>query len=231
MIPATVLLGSMAAGGLGLYLSGSTGPSTEIATPVEQPIADEVSRPIQFVSPQEETEVPQKVPVPEVPQKVPEPVPEPVPEAEPEPESVPEEEPVPDSPVSEAVTEPEVAKPVPEVTESPEEEPTAVQGGQRGGFGRPTWAPLNSRVSLAQALGITPGTPAGNALATATGSKTPQQIQLELVAIDEQIRALNASTFSLTQEETKADGSLATSRTDLQNLEDEIFRNEKLFLH
>jgi hypothetical protein len=232
MIPATVLLGSMAAGGLGLYLSGSTGPSTEIATPVEQPIADEVSRPIQFVSPQEETEVPQKVPEP-VPEAEPEAEEEPVPES-PVSEPVPEPEvakPVPVAeaePVAEPVPEPEVAKPVPEVTESPEEEPTAVQGGQRGGFGRPTWAPLNSRVSLAQALGITPGTPAGNALATATGSKTPQQIQLELVAIDEQIRALNASTFSLTQEEKDAESVLAASRTDLQNLEDEIFRNEKL---
>jgi predicted solute-binding protein len=234
MIPATVLLGSMAAGGLGLYLSGSTGASTSIAKPVEQSIANEVSRPTQDVSPEEEPEitapevpevakpVPVAEPLPEVPQKTPEPEPE---VAKP----VPEPEPVPVAEVPQKTPEPEPEPvPVSEVPESPEEEPTAVQGGQRGGFGRPTWAPVNAGTSLTQALGIVPGTPAGNALATATGSKTPQQIQLELVAIDEQIRALNASTFSLTQEEKEADDALAASRKELQDLEDEIFRNEKL---
>lgn len=218
MIPATVLLGSMAAGGLGLYLSGSTGsePSTGIAKTVEDSvtsIADQVSKTTQdvteYVSPKEET--------PEVmaPESEPEPVAEPVPVPE-EPQPVPQ-------PVAEPVPEEEnraVAPTLPEID--------SMAGGQRGGFGRPTWAPLNAGTSLTQALGIVPGTPAGNALATATGSKTPQQIQQELVAIDEQIRALNASTFSLTREETQTNSDLSASRKALQDLEDEIFRNQKL---
>ena len=185
MIPATVLLGSMAAGGLGLYLSGSTGsePSTGIAKTVEDSvtsIADQVSKTTQdvteYVSPKEET--------PEVmaPESEPEPVAEPVPVPE-EPQPVPQ-------PVAEPVPEEEnraVAPTLPEID--------SMAGGQRGGYGRPTWAPVNSGTSLTQALGIVPGTPAGNALATATGSKTPQQIQQELVDIDRQIRELKTKQF------------------------------------
>jgi hypothetical protein len=207
MIPATVLLGSMAAGGLGLYLSGSTGsePSTGIAKTVEDSvtsIADQVSKTTQdvteYVSPEEEApETPEETPEVTAPEPVAEPVAEPVPLPE-EPQPVPQ-------PVVEPVPEEEnraVAPTLPEID--------SMAGGQRGGVGRPTWAPLNSRVSLAQALGVVPGTPVEKALATVTGTKTPESIQLKLKEIDDEIRVLKAQDYVMSGEvsslETEIDG-------------------------
>ena len=86
---------------------------------------------------------------------------------------------------------------------------------QRGGYGRPTWAPLNSGSSLMQALGVQPGSTAGNLLATATGSKTPQQIQQELVAVEQQIRAITTQQFqtneTYTEELNKFNGDAGTT--------------------
>ena len=168
MIPATVLLGSMAAGGLGLYLSGSTGsaPSTGIVKNVE----DAVSTVSEQVTEQVSKTAEQVTDLVRSDEPAPEPAPEPL---------------VQEQPVA----------PVAEI-------PVEVQ---RGGFGRPTWAPVNSGTSLTQALGVVPGTPAGNVLATATGSKTPQQIQQELVSTEQQIRELKTNKFlkesELTDEE------------------------------
>jgi len=210
MIPATVLLGSMAAGGLGLYLSGSTGsaPSTGIAKTVEDSvtsIADQVSKTTQdvteYVSPEEAPETPEVT--------APEPVAEPVPVAQPvaEPVPIPEEP----QPVAEPVAEEEnraVAPTLPEID--------SMAGGQRGGYGRPTWAPVNSGTSLTQALGIVPGTPAGNALATVTGTKTPESIQLKLKEIDDEIRVLKAQDYVMSGEvtslETEIDGPMGIRR-------------------
>jgi hypothetical protein len=229
MIPATVLLGSMAAGGLGLYLGGSTGaPSTGIAKTVEDSvssIADQVTKTAEnvteYVSPKSDDPEPVTPPVQPVEQPV-----QPVVEEKPAEQPVEPVEPV-EQPVEQPVVE---EKPVeqPVVEEKPVEQPVvenravapslpevdSMAGGQRGGFGRPTWAPLNSGTSLTQALGIVPGSTEGNLLATATGSKTPQQIQQELVAVDQEIRRLKTQEFLTNKTLTEESNLFGTIRAD-----------------
>jgi hypothetical protein len=202
MLTTAVLVagGSLAAGGLGLYLIGSTGaPSTGIAKTVEDSvssIADQVTKTAEnvteYVSPKSDDPQPVTPPVQAV-----KPVVEEKPAEQPvEPVEQPVEQPVvEEKPVEQPVVENRAVAPsLPEVD--------SMAGGQRGGFGRPTWAPLNSGTSLTQALGIVPGSTAGNVLATVTGSKTPQQIQLKLVEVDRQLRSLNVKAFNLKQNQT-----------------------------
>jgi hypothetical protein len=109
----------------------------------------------------------------------------------------------PPSPIS---TEPPIAEQAP-IEPPPTEslstnEPPVVQGGgskQDGGFGKPTWAPLNSGESLQSAIGLTKeqiGSTGSKLLSTIIGEKTPESIQLKLKSIDDQLRILKVQKFN-----------------------------------
>jgi hypothetical protein len=111
----------------------------------------------------------------------------------------------PPSPIS---TEPPIAEqapiePPPTTTEplSTNETPIVQGGGnkQDGGFGKPTWAPLNSGESLQSAIGLTKeqiGSTGSKLLSTIIGEKTPESIQLKLKSIDDQLRILKVQKFN-----------------------------------
>jgi len=108
-----------------------------------------------------------------------------------------EDEPSQPTPEPESITPP--STPVPEALPEP-----VVQGGgslqkQDGGFGKPTWAPLNSGDSLQSAMGITKdqiGSTGSSLLSKWTGAKTAESIQLKLKEIDDQLRVLKVQKFN-----------------------------------
>ena len=205
-------VGSLVAGAAGLYASGSTGSdSTGIAKTVEdsvsavtQQVSDATQNITDYVSPDDPEPVEQPVVQPIPVEPVEQPAEQPVQPVEQPVEPVEPTEPMVKTPEQlkrQAYLEdrdsmhPMQGQSLTAAEEKELKELKKLQGGQRGGYGRPTWAPLNSGSSLIQALGVQPGSTAGNLLATATGSKNPQQIQQELVAVDQEIRRLKTQEF------------------------------------
>lgn len=123
-----------------------------------------------------------------------------------------EDEPSQPIPEPESITPP--STPVPEALPEP-----VVQGGgslqkQDGGFGKPTWAPLNSGDSLQSAMGLTKdqiGSTGSSLIAKWTGAKTAESIQLKLKEIDDQLRVLKVQKFN-------TESGISLKTTELQEL-------------
>jgi hypothetical protein len=186
-IVAALLAGTAAAGGAAIWAGSSTSKDmpksleevkdaiqgSEVETPDETPFetADET----QSITPIENTE-----------------------------QSSPKELTPPPSPSTEPVPEPSTEPPIVEQPQiqSPSTETPVVQGGgnkQDGGFGKPTWSPLNSGESLQSALGLTKeqlGSTGSKLLSTIVGEKTPESIQLKLKSIDDELRLLKVQKFN-----------------------------------
>lgn len=176
-----LLAGTAAAGGAAVWAGSST--STIVPKSLEEvkeSIEESVKSPSEPSTPKE------------LPSTPPEPVSEPVSVPESVPEPVPESEPIVESPV----IEPAVANE--SIAESTAETPVVQGGGskQDGGFGKPTWAPLNSGVSLQSTLGST----GSSLLSKWTGEKTPESIQLKLKEIDDELRVLKVQKFNTESE-------------------------------
>lgn len=199
---AALLVGTAAVGGFGAWAGSST--SKEVPTPKEalQQVAKVVD--------QEEDEPSQPKPSTPPPTPIAEPVSEPVPE-----------------PVSEVVPAEETKeeKKIPEPVPEPAPE-AVVQGGgslkkQDGGFGKPTWAPLNSGDSLQSAIGLTKdqiGSTGSSLLSKWTGAKTAESIQLKLKEIDDQLRVLKVQKFN-------TDSDIASKSVDLEQIRTDYLKS------
>lgn len=169
---AALLVGTAAVGGFGAW----AGSSSSTTIPTKEEALEEVAKVVeQEDEPSQPT--PESKPITPPPTPIVEPVPEPLSEAVP----------------TEETKEEKVAEPVPETTN--------MEGGskQDGGFGKPTWAPLNSGDSLQSAIGITKdqiGSTGSSLIAKWTGAKTAESIQLKLKEIDDQLRVLKVQKFN-----------------------------------
>lgn len=96
----------------------------------------------------------------------------------------------------EPVQQPEETEPVQEPVQEPIQEEQ--QGGQKGGIGRPTWAAVKQGETIQDVVGIA-GSTASNFIAKATGTykKTPDEIQLSLKNVDDELRVLQVQQFRL----------------------------------
>jgi hypothetical protein len=186
-IVAALLAGTAAAGGAAIWAGSSTSKvipksleevkdtiqGSEVETPDETPVETplESADEAQSISPIENTEQASPKELTPPPSPIPEPIPEP--------------------PI---VEQPQI--------QSPSTETPVVQGGsnkQDGGFGKPTWSPLNSGESLQSALGLTKeqlGSTGSKLLSTIVGEKTPESIQLKLKSIDDELRLLKVQKFN-----------------------------------
>jgi len=196
---AALLVGTAAVGGFGAWAGSSS--STEVPTPKEA--LQQVS---EVVAQEEEPSQPTSSTPP------PTPIAEPVPEVVPEP--VPEVVPAEETKEEEKVPEPVPTQAVPETTN--------MEGGskQDGGFGKPTWAPLNSGISLQSAMGLTKeqiGSTGSSLLSKWTGAKTAESIQLKLKEIDDQLRVLKAQEFTT---KSKLDKNISEMKLDPTNIDD-----------
>jgi len=213
MLPAIAVLGgTLVVGGFPFILGegGSTGSTPSPKPEVVEPPVERQPKPEVVETPVEQVQTPVKTPIePEVVEQpvetpVEQPVEQPV-ETQPKPEVV--EQLVKTQPKLEEVKDTATAPSLPEIE--------SMAGGQRGGYGRPTWAPLNSGTTLFQAIGVQPGSTSGNILANVTGTKTPQQIQQELVVTEQQIRAITTQQFktneTYTEELNKFNGTTGTT--------------------
>ena len=198
---AALLMGTAAVGGFGAW----AGSSSSTTIPTKEEALEEVAKVVE-----QEDEPSQPTPEPEA-----KPItPPPTPIAEPAPEPVPE--PVSETVLTQETKEEKVAEPVPQ---------PVVQGGgslqkQDGGFGKPTWAPLNSGDSLQSAMGITKdqiGSTGSSLLSKWTGAKTAESIQLKLKEIDDQLRVLKVQKFN-----TESD--IASKSTGLEQIRTEYLK-------
>jgi hypothetical protein len=185
---AALLVGTAAVGGFGAWAGSSS--STEV------PTKEEALQQVAKVVDEEEDEPSQPKPSTPPPTPIAEPVPEPLPQVVPT-EEIKEEE--------------KVAEAVPETTN--------MEGGskQDGGFGKPTWAPLNSGDSLQSAIGLTKdqiGLTGSSLLSKWTGAKTAESIQLKLKEIDDQLRVLRAEEFTT---KSKLDKNISEMKKDPDN--------------
>ena len=175
-IVAALLAGTAAAGGAAIW----AGSSTSTKVPSAQEAVKEASGQEQIAPVPDSAKEPEED--------------EPAPPAE-----APQPQPItpPPEPAPEPAPEPPQAQPI---TPPPEPVDEEMQGGSRqeGGFGKPTWSPLNSGQSLQSAMRLTKeqiGSTGSSIIAQLTGVKTPESIQLKLVEIDTELRKLRSSEF------------------------------------
>ena len=95
-----------------------------------------------------------------------------------------------------------------------------------GGFGRPSWAPLNADTATMSLQGST----ASNFIAKVTGTykRTIIDIQRDLIDIDDQIRVLRTNEFIIKRDETDQASKINEARKKYLVNVSEISKNEKL---
>ena len=154
----------------------------------------------------------QEEPVPE--QPIPE---EPIPE-EPVPEELVPEQPIPEEPVSQ--------EPIANGATAPSLPDDNIENMAGGGFGRPSWAPLNADTATMSLQGST----ASNFIAKVTGTykRTITDIQRDLIDIDDQIRVLRTNEFINKRDENDQASKINEARKKYLVNVSEIAKNEKL---